>query len=206
MLEAGTGVRIQEQQQIPPQVQAARRQLDAIYPGMSAVMEVAEPLVQIARTLMENRIDPSSLAQLPNVFAGVEHQWERHAQSVLEPIHAAIAQDYGLQNLTPRQARTITQDFIAWVEEKPERAQRYTRGDRSLPTEYLDDYRSGFITPLRVNSGAAAVTAGSRAAGLPPAPRASGIAPPPPPQGPLTEDQVHDNAWQQFNAALAGSR
>jgi hypothetical protein len=206
MLEAGTGVQIREQEQIRPEIAQARQRLDAVYPGMSTLMSAAPVLMQIAQVLSENRIDPNLLAQLPNVSAGMEHQWERHAQSVLEPIHSAIAQDYGLQNLTPRQARTITQDFIAWVEEMPERAQRYTRGDRSLPTEYLDDYRSGFITPLRTQTGAAAVTAGSRVAGLPPAPRTSGIAPPPPPQAPLTEDQVHDAAWTQFNAALAGTR
>jgi hypothetical protein len=206
MLEAGTGIRLPESQpQIPPQIQRAREQFDAIYPGFSTFMAQAPLLMQVARALQEGGIDPRSFSRLPDVFAGVEYQWERHAQSTLEPIHSAIAQDYGLQQLTPRQARTVTQDFIAWVEENPQRAQRYTRGDRTLGAEYLEDYRSGFITPLRASAAAPVVTQAQRSAGLPPVPRPSGIAPPAPAAPPLTEDQIHDNAWQQFQAARAGA-
>jgi len=205
MLEAGTGVRMPERQApVPREIQEARQTMERIYPGMGEFHAVMPYLMQVAKSLQGANVDPRQLSGLPDIFAGTQHQWERHATTTLEPIHAAIAQDYGLQQLTPRQARTITQDFVSWIEEDPTRQARYTRGDRNLGTEYLNDYRTGFINPLRATSAAAGVQAGARAAGLPPAPRSSGMVPPPAPKPELTPDQVHDAAWQQFSASLQG--
>jgi hypothetical protein len=88
---------------------------------------------------------------------------------------------------------------MAWLQEDQQRLQRYVHGDARLPTEFATEYRSGFIDPIRRTAGAPDAATALRNRQLPSAPRGSGIVPPNPGDlRPKTEDEVHDNAWQQF--------
>jgi hypothetical protein len=208
MLEAGTGVRLREEQRVSPEVQQARDAFAQVFGQEAAeIMQHAPMLLQLVQALQEGQVDPRSFSRFGSVVEGTDHAWAQHGRTQLQSIYTALAPDFGGEALTPRQQRAVGMEFKAWLEDDQtgQRVNRYTMGDAALQTEFLTEYRQGFIDPFRRNAGAALLAGARRAGGLPPAPRPGG--PPPPPEQPeLTEDQVHDRAWQSFAAASTAAR
>lgn len=204
MLEAGTGVRMREEQRVSPEVQEAREAFAQVFgPDVARLLtpEHVGPLLQFLEALKTGNVNPQSFSTYGNVVQGTEHQWAQHGRQFLDTIYTDVARDYGTETLTPRQQRAIGNEFVEWLREDTTGARetRYTRGDRTLSGEFLTEYRAGFIDPFRRGADAAVITRGARNAQLPAPPR-NGGAPPPPPAAPLTEEQVHDNAWNSFQA------
>lgn len=201
MLEAGTGVRMREEARVPPEVQEAQRVFASVFPGVAQLESIAPLILQFMQAMQQGGVRPEAFAQLPQVIESDGWRWAQQGRQTLDTIHAAVAKDYGLETLTPRQQKVVGTAFMDWLQEDPARTQRYTLSDPRLTDEFLTEYRTGFVDPLRRASDAAAMAGGNRNAGLPRAPRSGGMVPPPAaPAAPLTADQVHDNAWQAFNA------
>lgn len=206
MAEAAAGIQFPaEPTRLDPRVQEARASLERIMPGINQFYEVMPYLMQMAQQMQGAKIDPRQLSALPDVFSSVDVQWKQHGANQLKPIYDAIAQDYGVDSLNPRQRDNVTRDFIDWLEadRTGARAERYTQGDPNLRGEYLSDYRGAFIHPLQRTGAPGAGAPPPRAAGLPPAPRSGGGAPPvgAPPAAPTDLDAAADASWVSFRAA-----
>lgn len=199
MLEAGTGVRVGGPQEPPdPAVQEARQALMKVLPELDSLLKLAEH----APHLIQMR------EQWPTVAGSHEQLWERFGYQTLETIDQAMSKDLGVDKLSAFQRQAVGNSFISWLQSDQQLANRYRQGDSRLADEFLTEYRSGFIDPVRRRS-QAGPGGGGGGRPLPPAPRPGG-APAPgggaPPPGSQTEDQVHDAAWQSFIAATGGRR
>lgn len=206
MIEAGTGVNIREPERVDPAIAEARQAFETVFPGAGNLFDKMPVLLKIAEALEQGGIDPSAFARLGDVFSATEHQWQQHGRQHLSSIYTEVAKDYGLEKLSPRQQRVVGNAFQDWLEEDQTRVSRYVQSDPSLIGEFLTEYRTGFVDPLRRSADAATLAAGSRVGTLPPAPRQGGTVPPPAPRAPLTADEVHDRAFAAFQAAGGGGR
>jgi hypothetical protein len=199
MLEAGTGVNFPGASEPPsPEVEAARTAIMKVFPELGELLKLAEH----APHLIQMR------QQWPTVSGSHEQLWERYGHQTLENIAGSLAKDLGVENLSNFQRAAMGNAFISWLQSEPQLADRYRRGDTRLADEFLTEYRSNFFDPVRrMSQGGAPAPGGGRP--LPPAPRPGGGPPPPaapPNPGTLTEDQVHDGAWNSFVAATGGRR
>lgn len=200
MLEAGTGVSLREPERLDPAIEEARRAFDQVYPGASQLFDKLPILAKLLGALEAQRIDPEQLfSQLPSVMESAGHTWQQHARTALTSIYGQIAKDFGVDRLTPRQQSAVGREFMAWLSEDQTgaRVDRYSQSDPELLGEFLTEYRSGFIDPLRRTADAGTMSRAGAVGRLPAAPR-PGAAPAPAPAAKLTPDQVHDNAWQTF--------
>jgi hypothetical protein len=206
MIQAGTGVTIPGQApEVPQEVRQAREAFAQVFPGLAQLETLAGRLQEMMTTLDQGGqpFDFSHLARVPQIAQGDQARWEQHGAQTLDSIYSDLAADYGADTLTPRQQQAVGREFMAWLEEDQTgaRVTRYTRADQTLRTEFLTEYRNGFVNPFRRTADAATLAAGHRNRGLPPAPQVSGVVPPGPPQAPQTIDQVNDQAWRAFQAA-----
>lgn len=210
MLEAGTGVRMREQREVPPEIQEARSAFERVYPGLSQLEEAVPGLLKLAQAMSQGGFDPTMLTRLPEVFQATEHGWAQQGRAVLNTIYSELQKDYGsTDGLTPRQQHVIGTAFESWLRDDQQRIQRYSMNDNKLITEFIEEYRAGFINPFRRTADATRMNAGNRNSALPPAPRGSGVAPPAggAPNDNSNPDAVHDRAWEAFkNMTAQGSR
>jgi len=137
-----------------------------------------------------------------------ESIWAGRGKQTMDAIYTAVAKDYNVAELAPFQRTTIGNAFMGWLQSDPRLVERYMGQDPRLTEEFLTEYRSGFIDPVRrgTQAGDASTAAGNRH--LPGAPRGGGAGAGATVAGagagggqPLTPDQVHDKAWDAFSAA-----
>ena len=201
MIEAGAGVRVPESARpVPPEIREAREAFAQVFPELAQLEAIAPALRQISQMLQG--VDPQVFARLPEVLDTTDSGWVRQGRQTVDAIATAVAKDYGVETLSPRQRARVGNAFMQWLREEPQRVQAYSYGDARIVEEFLEEYRGDFINPLRVSSGAATIQRGQRNAQLPVPPRTSGVVPPAsPPVPPATEDEVHDRAWKSFQAS-----
>ena len=207
MIEAGTGVRIPgTEPEMPREIAEARSTFAQIFPGLAQIEAIAPRLMQMLQALPED-FDMQQFGRLPDMFASGEHYWESLGQRTIDALYGTVAKDLGVEELTPMQRTSIGNTFMSWLQMDPQRAQRYTQGNSRVVDEFLTDWRSGFIEPIRRTAQAGDAATAARNRSLPPAPRGSGIAPPAgtPPPDPKTIDQANDAAWEAFKAARAAT-
>jgi hypothetical protein len=204
MLEAGTGVNLREPQRVDPVVQEARQAFEQVFPGAGEFFAKGMPLLmKLAATLEQNNIQPDAFARIPDIASATDHQWRQHGRQALNTIYGQMAKDYGVESLSPYQQRVLGSAFTDWLSQDVERQERYANSDPAITTEFLTEYRTGFVDPLRRSADAATMQRGRATGALPAAPRAGGQ--PPPPAAPANRgDDVHDRAWAAFAAAGGG--
>lgn len=205
MLEAGTGVRMREEQRVDPAVTEARQAFESVFPGAGKLFDNLPKLMAFMEALDKGGVDPAMFSRLPDALQATDHQWEQHGRRTLDTVFTAMAKDYGATALSPYQQRVIGSAFTDWLQQDAARQDRYANADPKLTDEFLTEYRSGFVDPLRRSADADTIRRGQLNGNLPPAPRGGGQ-PPPPAQPPPTPEQVHDRAWATFAAAQAGGR
>ena len=196
MLEAGTGVNIGERAEPePPEVVEARDFfLNKLLPpemkkALEFVMKNMDPLGQLA-------------GRHTDLMSTTDAIWEERGAKAISAVHTAVAKDLGVEKLTPFQETALGNSFIQWIQSDGQLLGRYSRGDLKVIDEFLTEYRSGFIEPLRRAKESPALEGVRRAAGLPRAPQQGAVVPSgTTPKPKKTEDDVHDAAFAQFAAA-----
>jgi hypothetical protein len=193
--------------ELDPRIARARAGLREIMePGHFQVLEaLSKRLAQDPRAL------DSLFDSVPALRSGFEAGETRRGLETIDYMLDAAAKALnvtgGASKLTKFQTSMLANGFTNWVEADPKRIDRYAQGDgRRLATEYITDFQSGFAGPA---ARVASAPGGGQAAinGRLPAPPARGGVPVGGrPAAKLTEDQVHDNAFKNFTARLAGSR
>ncbi len=199
MLEAGTGINIGERQEPedPAIVEARELLLTKILPPeMRKALEFLTSNQDVLSKLSERGTD---------LLSSTDAQWEERGAKAIGSIHEAVAKDMGVKELTPFQKTALGNSFINWIQQDGQLIGRYSRGDTKVIDEFLTEYRTGFIEPLRRTQQAPNADGARRAARLPPSPTPSGVVPSgaAPPAKP-TEDEVHNAAWDTFSRAVGG--
>lgn len=205
MLEAGTGIRMQEPENVDPRVQAARAALERVLPGIGQFHSVMPKLMQLQAAMDEHGITVEQLARLPEITSTTDMQWQAHARQVTGQIFSALTADTGGAEVAPEDRAEVVASFERWLrsDQSGVRTQRYLHGDPSLPTEFVARFR-GFTGSFsrQAQADAQAAAAARRVQGLPAAP-SQGAAPVPgssAPAGPRDIDSLNDSAWAAMTA------
>lgn len=201
MLEAGTGVTLRQPENIDPRIADAREAFEQVFPGSGEFFTRALPrLMQLAQAMEQGNISPEMFQRLPDALSATDHQWRQHGRQVLNTVYSEMAKDYGVESLSPYQQRVLGTAFTDWLSQDVQLQERYANNDPNLVKEFLTEYRSGFVDPLRRSADAATIARGRMTGALPAVPRTGGAPPPPASPAPVG-DEVHDRAWAAFAAA-----
>lgn len=200
MLEAGTGYKV------PPAFRsAAEREEEEARAVLHKLLPGADKL--FGRDLSKFFQVLDAIEQGQNPFGGpdpAQTMWDWHGQEVIRQVTDAYKSALGLKELTPFQARVVGNSFVDWVTNDKQNAARYTQRDPTLIKSFIQEYQSAFLDPARRTREAPLVPGGG--------PRLPAVRPNRGPAGggpapkPKTEDEVHDNAFRQFAAAVESSR
>lgn len=201
MVEAGTGFKMPERPEPEdPQLALAREGLLKILPPAWR-----QSLEFLASQLERDPKFLETLGSVPQLRGTFEQGEFRRGLTVVDSIFDGAAKELGItpDKLTQFQKTRLGNGFTEWLQQDPKLVERYAQGDTTtLVTEYLNEWRTGFLGPGQRTRGAGPGDQSDRNRNLPGAPRQSGIPPSgTPPPKPKTEDEVHDNAWKQFRAA-----
>lgn len=190
-IEALTGIKAPEQ--VDPQEQAIREQLERMYPFLRKMQNI--PLEKIE----------AMLETVPQLQAQAQSQYDSQADQTVSSLYAgAKATIYGGRDLTPFQQQNLHRAFVFFVENDPQNTTRYVSRDPSLVTEFLKRYAAEMIEPV---SRQAAVQVGTRIARTATVPTGGGAGGPvgtAPPVIPQDEDARHEAAWQAVRLKLGG--
>lgn len=88
-------------------------------------------------------------AKLPEFEQFRDHYFGSMGSDVLREVEREIAEEYGVESLDPDKSNIARQLYTSWIEQRPDRVQRYTMRDPSLVKEYRAWYRANFADPFR---------------------------------------------------------
>jgi hypothetical protein len=203
MMKAGTGVELPGiPEQVPPEIREARDAFGQVFPGVAALESHAQQIAEM----------PSRIEKLEQTITDLQQQlefgWRRDGRQSLTSIQSAMSKELGVEKLSKFQSQVVGQAFQAFLESDETGAlmDRYAYRDPTLYDEFINEWKSGFFDPMRRlgQAGDASVAGVNR--NLPRAPAVGGLPPSRPPAQPLTEDQVHDNAFRSFDAAVRATQ
>lgn len=128
-----------------------------------------------------------------------ERIWANHGTRAVQTFEAKAKELYGA--VEPKQLKRMINAFAAEVQDDPDMTRRYEAGDFSIIDEWLNDWKSQFIEPIRKQ--ASSPTPGQFAARrLPRAGGGSAVAGPKPPSlKPSDGDKFHEAAFEAFQRA-----
>lgn len=200
MLEAGTGVRVREENRVSPELEAARSEFFQLFPELRKVAEFFEKQGESLSSIIE---------RAPELLSSNTQVWRRHGSAALTTIYSEMAKDLGVETIEPnsKQARMLGRNFVAWLEEDEANQEAYiSQPPQQVAEMFLADMRSGFFDPIRRVAQAGSSTTAAGNARLPRtttggAPAGGGAG-----QKPLTEDEVHANAFKTMQQIVAGNR
>jgi hypothetical protein len=199
MLEAGTGVRVSEENRVSPELKAARDEFFQLFPELRKVAEFYEKNGKGLDSILE---------RAPELLSSNTQVWKRHGSAALSTIYTEVAKDLGVETIEPnsKQARSLGRNFVAWLEEDEANQEAYiNQSPQQVAELFLADMREGFFDPIRRVAQAGSSTTAAGNARLPRtttggAPAGGGAA------KPLTEDEVHGNAFKTMQQIVAGNR
>lgn len=175
---------------VDPQVARIREQMLTVFPELRAVVENAKAV----STMIE---------QFPTVQGHMTATNEQLAAAAFGQIDELLAPMFaGEDGKIPAFARRQAQQgFIDYLQSDEKAFQRYTRGDRSLVSEWFGRFDQDFVSVIRRNALASAQNRGQRVASLPRSGPATSVTPSArPPQAPKTIDEAIDRAWESLQS------
>lgn len=196
MIEAGTGVRLREDERVSPEVQEARDTIFGLIPGLKEALDFLKTNRQGLEGIVTNA---------PELMSSGQQVWSRHGASMLGAVRTSVATELGVEKLEPTQVKLLNSNFLGWLEADKVNMDAYLNESPDAVAElFLTDLRAGFFDPIRRMAQAGTPAASHRNAGLPRPP--AGGAPPAGAPKPKTEDEVHDGAWKAIQQVISGDR
>jgi hypothetical protein len=166
-----------------PEVDAIKQQFSGLYPGLSKLEQRAQQLEQL-------------LERAGDIESQTDHYWQSYGRQTMDRVFTKVSEVLGtpLNDAGKRQLHTA---FTGYVQSSPELTQRYT-SDPSIVEDFVRDFTSNFIDPVRRAGAAATATRAGLATSLPQdapggAPRIA------PPAGPSNMDERVAQGWALYN-------
>lgn len=204
MIEAGTGFKMPQ----PPTAEDREREqvrnfFRQVMPELSILERLKPEIIDQLEDFLNN--------ERPTLRTGMSQLYARDGHAVLDELDTAVAKVYGVDvdKLDPDTRNELTDQFIRWVEADPGRMALSNRrqGGVQLVDQFIKAWSARYVDPFRRAAAAPAVAQARANAGLPNPPKPSGmVAPGSAPRKPKTDDEVHDDAYRSFAAAMGGSR
>ena len=135
----------------------------------------------------------------PELEANLTAQYDQLADHTLNRVYEQAQQVYGGQ-LSPMQRSFLHAAFVRFVDMDDANKHRYIQGDPGLTSDFWKQYNAGFLDPIRRSATAAVTSRAQQRATLPQAGPTTGPLGTAPPAPSLDEDEVHNRAWQRFQA------
>ena len=104
----------------------------------------------------------------PEVEEFRNHYFSSMGSDQLREVDREIAEEYGVEGLDPDKSQIAAQLYVAWIEPRPDRVQRYNQRDPKLVKEYRAWYRTHFADPFRRSSAVEQTARAAAARRLPP--------------------------------------
>lgn len=177
-------------QRVDPQVARIREQMLTVFPELRAVVENAQAVSTMIETFptVQGHMTATNEQLAAAAFSLIDEQ--------LKPVFADAE-----GKIPPFAKRMAQQGFIDYLQSDPAAFQRYTRGDKSLVTEWYGRFESDFINVVRRQALAGAQNRGQRVAALPRSGPATSVTPSArPPKPPATLDEAIEGAWNSLQA------
>lgn len=173
-----------------PRIERLRAQLFEVIPGLKELLDQREGILASARAA-------------PQLSETTQLYWQGVAGRTLNNLYDSIASTLlGAgktgKDLDPEVCDDVREAFVAWVDRDRTgaRVQRYEAQDPTLLAEYLRNFTTRYLDPIR-RTAAVNVADRGRARAAQPAPANGGMPPAaqPPAVDNTDEDAVHGRAW-----------
>lgn len=126
----------QPQSQDDPFTQRVREQLLQVFPQLKMLIDLAPHLQRLPDVL------PQTEAQQEAFYAQL-------GQQHMAALSSAAAKLYGVEKLADGQRRFLTDNFVSWLGADQTRQRRYLSGDTSVGSEFLTEFQTAMLDPIR---------------------------------------------------------
>lgn len=167
-----------------PEVNAIRSQFAKLYPGLAQLEQRAQDIAGL-------------LERGQDLNAQTEHYWTSYGRQTMDRLYSKAQEALG-SPLSPQGKRALHAAFSGYVASDPEVMQRYT-SDPTLVDEFMRDWTSSFIDPVRRAQAAAAQTQTAATARTFPQDSPSGAPQMSPAPKPASLDERAAMAWAHFS-------
>lgn len=164
-----------------PQADAVRQQFAALFPKLAKLEEKGEDVFGL-------------LDRAGDLEAQTAHYWQSHASSTMDRLYSQVQENLGAP-LTEEGKRQVHSYFSGFVSSSPEMTARYS-SDPSIVEDFVKQFTSTFIDPVRRASGAQIV---ARVPGALPQDAPSGAPRMASGPAPANLDERASAAWAMFN-------
>jgi hypothetical protein len=183
---------------LTPREQAIQKRMFELVPGLQNILKLSEKTDALA-----------SLAEsMPDFTKQNEQYWGRVARSMYDGMEAKVAPLFlgdgkTVADMTPAARNRLRTDFANWVQSDPTRADRYEALDQTLIDDYRTELEDTYITPVRRQLGAGALTRSRQVSRLPVSGGSGAPTRTPKPKAePMDEDAAADAAWKDFQGRM----
>ena len=167
-----------------PQINAVREQFQQVYPGLSAIEERAQEILE-------------SLERSRDHESQNKHYWSTYGRQTMDRLYTHASEALG-GPLTDEAKRALHSSFVGFLQSSPELQARYS-DDPTLVEDFWKAFSSSFIDPVRRAATTATIGRAPTNVGIPQdtpggAPRATPV-----PQ-PANMDERVSQMWTGYNA------